>query len=93
VHENRAAFSWRLELVATIGTAEEVDHWSVTSSQQRLVKTGGRLVKQSATTDSCWPRAVTRRVFGADLGTGAAGGIAERVVGECPRSRKGGSGV
>jgi hypothetical protein len=34
-----------------------IDTWSLTSHQQRLVKTGGRLVKH-AITGSCWPRVI-----------------------------------
>ena len=35
------------EPVAAVGAAEEVDEWSLTSLQQRLVKTGGRLIKHA----------------------------------------------
>ena len=35
-----------------------IDHWSLTSLQQRLVKTSGRLVKHARITGSCWPRGI-----------------------------------
>jgi hypothetical protein len=37
---------------------KRIDKWSLTSLQQRLVKTGGRLVKMPAITGCCWPRAI-----------------------------------
>ena len=42
----------RLALPAPIGT------WSLTSLQQRLVKTGGRLINMPATTGCCWRRVI-----------------------------------
>jgi hypothetical protein len=33
--------------VTAQGVAERIDHWSLTSLQQRLVRTGGRLVKHA----------------------------------------------
>jgi hypothetical protein len=36
-----------------------IGNWSLTSLQQRLVKTGGRLVKHARYyTGCCWPRAI-----------------------------------
>jgi hypothetical protein len=50
-----------------------IDNWSLTSFQQRLVKTGGRLVKHAR---YYWlllvESNVTRRLFGAMLGRIAA---------------------
>ena len=47
---------------------KKIDHWSLTSLQQRLVKTGGRLVKHAR---YYWlllaEGHLTRRVFGAIL--------------------------
>ena len=47
---------------------KKIDHWSLTSLQQRLVKTGGRLVKHAR---YYWLLLagghLTRRVFGAIL--------------------------
>ena len=37
---------------------KRVDNWSLTSFQQRLVKTGGRLVKHARYYCSCWRRAI-----------------------------------
>ena len=33
---------------------KRIENWSLTSLQQRLVKTGGRLVKHARTTGFCW---------------------------------------
>jgi hypothetical protein len=33
---------------------KKIDHWSLTSLQQRLVKTGGRLVKHAGTIGCSW---------------------------------------
>jgi len=48
---------------------KRIDRWSLTSVQQRLVKTGGRVVKHAR---SYWlllaEGRLTRRVFGAMLG-------------------------
>jgi hypothetical protein len=35
-----------------------IGNWSLTSLQQRLVKTGGRLIKYPAITGCCWQRAI-----------------------------------
>jgi hypothetical protein len=35
------------QLVAAAGLAQRIGNWSLTSLQQRLVKTGGRLVKHA----------------------------------------------
>jgi hypothetical protein len=47
---------------------KRIDNWSLNSLQQRLVKTGGRLVKH---TRYCWlllaESHLTRRLFGATL--------------------------
>lgn len=52
---------------------KRIDNWSLTSLQQRLVKTGGRLVKHAR---YCWlllaEGHLTRRLFGAVLGRIAA---------------------
>jgi hypothetical protein len=32
---------------SSLGQTKRIDHWSLTSLQQRLVKTGGRLVKHA----------------------------------------------
>ena len=37
---------------------ERIDHWSLTSLQQRLVKTGGRLVKHARYYWRCWRRVI-----------------------------------
>jgi DDE family transposase len=37
---------------------KKIENWSLTILQQRLVKTGGRLVKHARTTGSCWPSAI-----------------------------------
>jgi len=37
---------------------KRIDSWSLTSVQQRLVKTGGRLVKHGGTTGCCWRRVI-----------------------------------
>jgi hypothetical protein len=37
---------------------KRIDTWSLTSLQQRLVKTGGRLVKHAATTGFCSRRVI-----------------------------------
>ena len=37
---------------------KRIDKWSLTSLQQRLVKTGGRLVKHAHTTGFCWRRVI-----------------------------------
>ena len=59
--------------MATPGLAEEIGNWSLTSLQQRLVKTGGRLVKHAG---YYWllvaESHLTRRLFGAMLGRIAA---------------------
>jgi hypothetical protein len=34
-----------------------IGNWSLTSLRQRLVKTGGRLIRHPATTGCCWRRA------------------------------------
>ena len=52
---------------------KRIENWSLTSLQQRLVKTGGRLVKQAR----CYwlllaENHLTRRLFGAMLGRIAA---------------------
>ena len=57
------------EPVAAAGAAEENRHWSLTSLQQRLVKTGGRLVKHAR---YYWllllaESHLTRRLFGGML--------------------------
>jgi hypothetical protein len=48
---------------------KRIDHWSLTSLQQRLVKTGGRLVKHAR---YYWlllaESHLTRRLFGAMMG-------------------------
>jgi len=53
------------EPVAAVGAAEENRDWSLTSLQQRLVKTGGRLVKHAR---YYWlmlaESHLTRRLFG-----------------------------
>jgi hypothetical protein len=59
---------------------KRIENWSLTSLQQRLVKTGGRLVKHArATTGSCSPRgsgvAGVRGDAAADLGAAGAGGV------------------
>jgi hypothetical protein len=36
----------------------KIDHWSLTSLQQRLVKTDGRLIKQPAINGFCRPRVI-----------------------------------
>ena len=47
---------------------KRIDTWSLTSLQQRLVKTGGRLIKHARYIGSCWRRAIlTRRLFRAML--------------------------
>ena len=55
---------------------KRIDHWSLTSLQQRLVKTGGRLVKHAR---YYWlllaEGHLMRRVFAADLGAALAGGV------------------
>ena len=54
--------------VAATGAAEEIDHWSLTSLQQRLVKTGGRLVKHVRYHWLLLAEGnLTRRVFGSIL--------------------------
>ena len=56
------------ESVATVGTPKRIDNWTLTSLQQRLVKTGGRLVKHAR---YYWlilaENHLTRRLFGAML--------------------------
>jgi hypothetical protein len=51
----------------------KIDAWSLTSLQQRLVKTGGRLIKHAR---YCWlllaESHLTRRLFGSMLGRIAA---------------------
>ena len=51
--------------MAAAGAAEEIENWSLTSLQQRLVKTGGRLVKHAR---YYWlllaESHLTRRLFG-----------------------------
>jgi hypothetical protein len=37
---------------------KKIDDWSLTSLQQRLVKTGGRLVKHARYYGFCWPRGI-----------------------------------
>jgi hypothetical protein len=37
---------------------KKIENWSLTSLQQRLVKTGGRLVKHAGTIGLCWLRAI-----------------------------------
>jgi len=45
--------------VAAAGPAEErIENWSLTSLQQRLVKTGGRLVKHAGITGCCWRKVI-----------------------------------
>jgi len=34
--------------------AQRIEKWSLTTLQQRLVKTGGHLVKDAGTPGSCW---------------------------------------
>ena len=63
-----------------LGLSRRIDHCSLTSLQQRLVRTGDRLVNIRSAIGSYWPRGhLTRRVFGddmpADLGVTAAGGV------------------
>jgi hypothetical protein len=52
---------------------KRIDHWPITSLQQRLVKTGGRLIKHAR---YYWlllaESHLTRRLFGAMLGRIAA---------------------
>jgi hypothetical protein len=43
---------WRLVL------PKKIENWSLTSLQQRLVKTGGRLVKHARYYWRCWRRAI-----------------------------------
>jgi hypothetical protein len=40
---------------------DRIGNWSLTSLQQRLVKTGGRLVKHAATTGCSWQRVILRK--------------------------------
>jgi hypothetical protein len=35
-----------------------IRNWSLTSMRQRLVKTGGRLVRHATITGCCWPRGI-----------------------------------
>jgi hypothetical protein len=57
------------ESVAAAGTAERIENWSLTSLQQRLVKTGGRLVKHARYYWLLLAEAhLNRRRFGAMLG-------------------------
>ena len=37
---------------------KKIENWSLTSLQQRLVKTGGRLVKHARYYRCCWRRAI-----------------------------------
>jgi hypothetical protein len=59
--------------VAAAGAAQGVDNWSLTSLQQRLVKTGGRLIKHAR---YYWlllaESHLTRRLFAGMLGKIAA---------------------
>jgi hypothetical protein len=54
------------EPVAVVSASKRIAHWSLTGLQQRLVKTGGRLVKHSR---YYWlllaESHLTRRLFGA----------------------------
>ena len=54
---------------------KRIDAWSLTSLQQRLVKTGGRLVKHALTTGCCWPTDI------------CTGGCLARCSGESRRCR------
>jgi hypothetical protein len=37
---------------------KQIENWSLTSIQQRLVKTGGRLIKHARYIGFCWPSAI-----------------------------------
>ncbi len=40
---------------------KKIGNWSLTSLQQRLVKTGGRLVKHARSITGCfWPKGISR---------------------------------
>jgi hypothetical protein len=74
---------------------KRIEKWSLTSLQQRLVKTGGRLVKHAR---YYWlllaESHLTRQLFGsmygaADRGAVASGGIAEAVAGKSIQSQEG----
>lgn len=75
---------------------KKIENWSLTSLQQRLVKTGGRLVKQAAVLLAFVSRGLSdapsfRGDFAEDLGVTAAGWVAIdswRGVGE-ERGREG----
>jgi len=80
-HENFSIFSYFLSVIAySLGNLwqrlvlpKRIGHWSLTSLQQRLVKTGGRLVKHAR---YYWlllaESHLTRRLFEAMVGCIAA---------------------
>src|SRR5713226_4137487 len=65
-----------------------IDGWSLTSLQQRLVKSGGRLIKHAR---YCWlllaESHLTRRLFEAMLSGGPDAAVAGRIGGPAERSR------
>ena len=55
---------------------QTIDNWSLTSLQQRLVKTGGRLVLLAAAGRGASDTAGVRGDSAEDLGAAVAGGVA-----------------
>ena len=58
--------------VAAAGAARRIENWSLTSLQQRLMKTGGRLVKHPRYYWLLAESHLTRRLFRAMVGRIAA---------------------